>query len=106
MSAEPYRVNRVLCPVEGCPGSATSWANFRRHFMHRHFRDVIVILEEGPLPRCKRCGMHVRLGASAARHFNSDLCRKGVDRNRQRLDDEEAALANEVRFSVKGVPFD
>jgi Reverse transcriptase (RNA-dependent DNA polymerase) len=69
----PRYVNRVLCPVEGCRGSATNWANLRRHFMHRHFRDVIVILEEGPLPRCERCGMHVRLDASAARHFDSDL---------------------------------
>jgi hypothetical protein len=64
----PKILTRVSRPVEGCPGQATSWPNLRQHFTHRHPRDVIVILEEGRLPKCKLCGMHVLMGALAGGH--------------------------------------
>jgi hypothetical protein len=32
----------------------------RRHFMHRHLNDKIIIEEEGELPRCPSCGMFGR----------------------------------------------
>lgn len=57
----PKTATRAQCPVAGCPGTATSWSNLRRHFAHRHPDDTVTILEEGstPLPKCERCGMHV-----------------------------------------------
>jgi hypothetical protein len=82
-----YRVSfakiltRVACPVAGCSGNASSWTNLRRHFMYGHPCDVIVILEEGHLPRCKLCGMHVPLAVLAGGHRNSAFCREGVARN-------------------------
>jgi hypothetical protein len=47
--------------IEGCPGTATSHANLRQYFMHRHPSDTLVICKEGsiPLPKCENCGMHV-----------------------------------------------
>ena len=50
--------------------------------------------------------MHVPLGALASSHLNSALCRHGVERRQRWLAAEEAALAREVRFSVKGVPLE
>ena len=50
--------------------------------------------------------MHVPLGALAGRHLNSDLCRRGAERSQRRLAAEDAALAREVRFSVKGAPLE
>ena len=38
------------CPVEGCPGRAATRTAIRVHFLHRHVRDTVVILEEGNLP--------------------------------------------------------
>jgi hypothetical protein len=79
----PKILTRVTCPVAGCSGNASSWTNLRRHFTYRHPRDIIVILEEGRLPRCELCGMHVPLAALAGGHRNSAFCQKGVARNRQ-----------------------
>ena len=49
------------CPVEGCPGQATTRMAIRLHFLHKHVLDTVVILEEGniPHPRFIRCGMLV-----------------------------------------------
>jgi hypothetical protein len=105
-----YRVSfpRALrvreCPVEGCPGSAVSTSSLRRHFMHRHPSDTLVILEEGsvPLPRCEHCGMHVPAAALSSGHYQTAVCRAGAERARRRLALEDSRLAREVVFSVKG----
>ena len=34
------------CLVEGCPGRAVTRTAMRVHFLHRHVRDTVVILEE------------------------------------------------------------
>ena len=49
------------CPVEGCSGQASTQMAMRMHFWQWHFRDTMVILEEGnlPHPRCPLCDMLV-----------------------------------------------
>jgi hypothetical protein len=103
-----YRVSfpKIACPVAGCSGNASSWTNLCRHFTYRHPRDVIVILEEGRLPQCELCGMHVLLAALAGGHRNSAFCREGVACNRQPLAAKEAALARGVSFTVQGTPLE
>ena len=53
----PKTVGLVECPSKGCRGRGTIQDNLRIHFVHRHVRDKIVILEEGnhlhpQLPNC------------------------------------------------------
>jgi hypothetical protein len=66
-------------PIEGCPGTATSHVNLRRHFMHRHPRDTLVIREEGsvPLPKCENCGMHVPRSALHSSRPTTAWCCQG-----------------------------
>jgi hypothetical protein len=45
------------CPVPGCETTIKDKHRMRRHFMFRHYYDMIIILEEGQLPRCHSCGM-------------------------------------------------
>ena len=50
----PTKAGTRTCPVEGCSGWASTRAEMRVHFWHRHVRDNVVILKEGnpPHPRC------------------------------------------------------
>ena len=41
---------RIRFLVKGCLGGASNWTNLQVHFLHRHVRDTIVILEEGNQP--------------------------------------------------------
>eukprot|EP00978_Attheya_sp_CCMP212_P015422 scaffold39830_cov28-Attheya_sp.AAC.1 len=93
----PKTVSKIDCPIEGCPGRATSRANLRVHFMHRHARDTLVILEEGsfPNPRCEFCDMFVPRPAIHTTHPRTEMCRKGADRKWQRLAKEDARRATE-----------
>ena len=46
----PTILTRLICPVEGCQGTASSRTNLQVKFYHRHPWDIIVILEEGISP--------------------------------------------------------
>jgi hypothetical protein len=50
---------KYFCLVPHCVGKAsTKWA-LRRHFLHRHPQNFVVLPSKGtaPFPQCKRCGM-------------------------------------------------
>ena len=49
------------CLVKGCRGQAVTWTAIQVHFYHWHFRDTVIILDEGnlPCPRCPWCDMLV-----------------------------------------------
>ena len=49
------------CPAEGCQGQAAMRTAIRVHFLHRHVRDTMIILEEGnlPHPHFPRCDIMV-----------------------------------------------
>jgi hypothetical protein len=53
----------TLCPVPNCNTIIRDRYGMRRHFVHRHFQDTIIIMEEGQLIRCPDCGMFCTLMA-------------------------------------------
>ena len=52
--AFPAKTRPRPCSVKGCSGRALTRTEMKVHFWHRHFKDTVVILEEGniPHPRC------------------------------------------------------
>jgi hypothetical protein len=104
----PKTATSIDCPVEGCPGKATSRTKLRSHFMYRHARDIIVILDEGshPHPRCHSCDMFVPRPGVYTTHPRTAMCRNGADRKRQRLALERARSASECEFTAYGVPLE
>ena len=69
----------------------------RIHFLHRHVRDTVIIVEEGNLPHpwCARCYMLVLWAALNGHHPNTSQCVKGAENNRCRLAAEEMWESNE-----------
>ena len=41
----PTKGGAMECPVEGCPGRAGTRTAMKVHFLRRHVRDVVIILE-------------------------------------------------------------
>ena len=71
----------VDCPVEGCPARAKTPGRLRKHFMYRHWKSKVSIMQEGPeqLPRCDQCGMHMPT-ARIFKHGQSNKCHKATER--------------------------
>ena len=63
----------------------------RVHFLHRHFLNTVVLMEEGnfPQPRCARCDILVPRRALNGRHPAMAQCARGEERKRQRLAEAE-----------------
>ena len=59
------------CPIEGCLEQAATRTTMRVHFLHRHVRDFVIILEEGnlPHPRFPHCNMLLPWRALNGRHL-------------------------------------
>jgi hypothetical protein len=74
----PNDGSTINCPIENCPGHATTRHNMRRHFAELHPIVNIVIKEEGPLTRCLQCKMFV---SNATTHGKTKLC-KGLQERR------------------------
>ena len=67
----------VDCPVEVCPAKAKTPGRLREHFLFRHCKSKVAILQEGPepLPRCDQCGMHMQ-AARLFKYWQSEKCHK------------------------------
>ena len=83
-----------------------SRSTLRVHFIHRHVRDTVVILEEGvhPVPRCPKCDI---LFTWRALNFNphaTEMCSRGDERRQNRQWEEEARRRNVVAFQDYGRP--
>ena len=100
----PRHAEDCECPVEGCPYQAKSRVGLRYHFHRRHWRDTIHITEEhpNPYPRCEYCHMQVPFSLLNNRHFNTDQCRAGRARRRQREAEQLAYEASQRSFTVNG----
>ena len=63
----------------------------RVHFLHRHSRDTVVMLDEVnlPHPRCPRCGMLVPCKSLNGKHVTTSQCAKGTERKIRRMTEEE-----------------
>jgi Reverse transcriptase (RNA-dependent DNA polymerase) len=98
----PNHTPACPCPVDGCPHSARTRAGLRTHFNHRHWNDLIHILEEHPAiyPQCPQCGLHVPHTQLNNRHYNTELCRKGMRRRANRAAERAAFEACGVTFTL------
>jgi hypothetical protein len=85
----------LSCPVPNCPGSYTTRIGLRTHFQHRHWRNIIIIEEEGYLPQCNKCLLFTSTALSE-RHRNSKTCALGQTRREQR----QQQLTNEIGKST------
>ena len=98
--AFPTKGGLMSCPVEGCPGRAGTRTAMRINLCSRHVQDIVIILEDGNLthPRCSQCDMLVPWGALNGRHHATTLCRKGAERKRRRILEEELRDSTERAF--------
>ena len=78
-------------------GRASNWASIRVDVAHLHLRDTIMILEEGDIhyPWFPKCDMFVSHKALSGRHLATDVFRRGEERKRRRLLEEEAQAGTE-----------
>ena len=90
---------RGTCPVPGCETSIVSRAGMRRHFVHRHPEADVHFPDEGPLEKCRTCGMKV---PNVERHRGSQLCQKARERAERRRQEEANRETENVRFTVGG----
>jgi hypothetical protein len=94
MSME-HRDGTGACPK--CSTLIKERYGMRRHFMHRHLNDKIIIEEEGELPRCPSCGMFGRINGT---HQRSRTCKEGTIRKDQRDRIREQYRARRVKFKI------
>jgi hypothetical protein len=104
--SSPSYNGSIVCPVEGCTDRATTSGSLRRHFMFKQPQHRITILEEGPLPRCARCDMHVPATALERGYGATLLCHQGHVLKLKRAAEEDIIKSREVVFSVRGVPLE
>ena len=95
-------------PVEGCPGQAAMTTAMRVHFLHRHVRDTVIILEDGnlPHPRRPRFDMLVPWRALNRRHLSTAQRVKGAESKRRWLTEEELQESSERAFQAYGKPLE
>jgi hypothetical protein len=68
--------------------------------MSRHTQDRLVIQKEGPLHRCKECGMFVTHSAMMGGHRSTALCHQGRELKQKCAIKEDTMKAREVVFTV------
>ena len=75
----PAALKWLIWSVEGFQGGVTSLTNLWVHFLHRHIKDTIVILEEGnqPYPHWNKCEMFFSQRSLNGRHPSTALCQPG-----------------------------
>ena len=101
----PFGVRRVSCPVSGCPASPVSRYHMRKHFRDRHPHDVILITEEGLLPRCHKCGLFV--SQLTRSHYMSVDCHRSAFRHQtQEHYADTLRTAHDTMFHINGIPIE
>jgi hypothetical protein len=89
----------IKCPVHNCSLRTSNKTILRKHFRVRHPEDIIIIMQEGLLPRCNECGLY-QANVNTARHLESEDCKKYTAiRNNTRFDLSQQAT-NNVQFKV------
>ena len=80
----------------------------RMHFCSRHVRDIVIILEEEnlPHPRFSQCDMLVPWRALNRRHHATALFRKGAERKRRQIAEEDLKDSTERAFEAYGKPIE
>ena len=80
----------------------------RMHFCRRHFRYIVIILEEGnlPHPRCSQCDMMVPWRALNGKHHDTAMCRSGEEQKRWWVAETELGESTERAFETYGNPIE
>jgi hypothetical protein len=92
---------RQQCPAQNCPFITNNRTRMRKHFRVMHPEDIIIIKQEGLLPRCHECGLF-QANVNTARHLNSEDCKKyATIKNNKRFDLCQKGAKN-VQFQVNG----
>ena len=94
--------------MEGCPGALAKRTAMQVHFVHQHFQDTVVVLEEGNFlhPRCARCDMQVPRKALNGRNLGTAQCAKGAEWKRRKLAEAEKRENLEGAFHAYGQPME
>jgi hypothetical protein len=106
MISMPNYHDATLCPVPECNTIIRDRYGTRRHFLYRHYHDMIIIMEEGRLPRCPECGMFCTLLALAGTHRESAICKKGAKSNKQQMRDLQCIQALRRTFTIRAQPIE
>ena len=95
----PRILKLVDCPLPGCPEKAGSAGRMWEHFMYRHFRLKVVVLQEGrdSLPQCNMCGLHMPTGRLIKYH-RTERCFNNIDMRLRRKDVEVTSPCAEMNF--------
>ena len=91
----------IQCPHLACLGVLSTPWMMRRHFRDVHPKDTVYLpWEGGPHPRCRRCNM--QCNPSFPKHVNTETCKVGMERQRQRDSAIDAAMAIRQLFYIEG----
>ena len=99
----PKVLQEVRCLVPGFPAVAHSAGRVCEHFMFRHFRSKVAVVQEGKetLPCCDMCGMHMPAGW-LIRHRRTARCDRNTQMRWRQQDVEIAVNCSEATFSFIG----
>ena len=93
------------CPVPNCPVKPVTRRTMRVHFRNVHNKDTLIVEEEGPLPRCDRCGLFQQ--KVGPKHQQSADCVLWTAIRKKRADDKVNKKAvRDTVFDVQGVPIE
>ena len=91
----------IKCPCFQCLFTTNNKTRLRKHFRARHPNAIIIIKQEGLLPRCQECGLF-QANVNSANHLESQECKKYAQiRSNRRFDLCQEAAKN-VKFCVSG----
>ena len=73
-------LNLVAFLVDGCLLRENNPGRLIEHFMYRHWKSNVAIIQEGPepLPRCDHCGMHIP-AARLIKHIWMEICNNSTE---------------------------
>lgn len=89
------------CYYTNCKYSTNKGPLMRKHYRQRHPNDIIIINEEGLLPRCTKCGLFQK-NAMSQQHQNSEDCKKFTMRMTKRRQEIMQQAAGNVEFYING----
>ena len=92
------------CPIRLCPAKPATRGAMREHFARLHPSDVIVVVEEGRLPQCPRCGRFTNsVGPS---HFSSRACKQLFARRTATEQVKAQVAERKAKFRVGKTPIE
>ena len=99
----PRLLQEVKCPVPGCPVEVHSAGRLREHFMYRHFRSKVVVVQYMTklLTRCALRVMHMPAWR-IIRHRRTACCNKNTQMRWRRRDVEIVARYSDATLSLIG----